>query len=305
VERRTFVGATGAALFAAPSIGVIDTHIHLFDPARPQGVPWPPKDAPIYRTTLPSHFRQVTAGFGIAGAVAVECSPWVEDNQWLLEVAEKDPVMVGVVGNLEPGAAGFLPNLERFAKNKLFRGIRNGNLWGRDFRAGLDKPETVADLKDLAAAGLEMDAANPSPGLIAGIVRLSDRVPELRLVLDHMPRVELPNDGPVLAEYRRNLEDLARRPQVYVKVSGVLRRVDGRVPVDPAFYKPRLDELWALFGPDRLFYGSDWPNSELWGTYAQAWPIVRDYFMAKGPEAAEKVLRRNSQAAYRWVERKG
>ena len=95
-----------------------------------------------------------------------------------------------------------------------------------------------------------------------------------------------PADGP--GPRRRVLRDLAQRPHVYVKVSSVLRRVDGRVPEDLAFYRDRLDNLFALFGEDRLVYGSDWPNSDNWAAHPAVLKVVREYFTAKGRTVAEK-----------------
>ena len=77
-------------------------------------------------------------------------------------------------------------------------------------------------------------------------------------------------------------------PQVYVKVSVFPRRVDSRVPQELSFYRSRLDELWDVFGQDRLIYGSDWPNSDQWGPYPQVLKLVREYFTGKGPAVAEK-----------------
>jgi len=295
--------AAGAALPGA-AIPIIDTHIHLFDPRRPQGVPWPSKNnAVLYQPALPDRYRKIAAPLGIVGAIEVECSPWLEDNQWVLDIAAKDNLIVGTVGNLEPGTPDFRKHLERFHKNPLFRGIRNGNLWGRNLGTALTKPECVSDLKALAEAGLEMDTANPSPALIAAVVRLTDRVPELRVVIDHLPQLQPPAEPAARAACEADLRELAKRPQVFVKVSAVLRRVDGRVPLEPEFYRPRLDEVWDLFGEDRLVYGSDWPNSDQWGSYPQVLNVVRDYFTRKGPPAAEKFFWKNSVAAYRWVRR--
>src|SRR5882724_2883242 len=102
---------------------IIDTHIHLFDPTRPQGVPWPPSDSSIYKPALPGRFRQLAEPLGVRGAIEVECSPWLEDNQWVLDVAAKDKIIVGTIGNLEPGKPDFRKHLERLHKNPLFRGI--------------------------------------------------------------------------------------------------------------------------------------------------------------------------------------
>jgi predicted TIM-barrel fold metal-dependent hydrolase len=282
-------------LGGAVTIPIVDTHIHLFDTARAQGVPWPDKkDAVLYKPALPGRYRQVTAGLGIVGAIEIECSPWLEDNQWVLDVAAKDTMIVGAIGDLEPGDPKFRAQLERFARNPLFRGIRYGNLWGRDLGAGLEKPHFIAGLKALAEAGLALDTANPTPALVADVTRLTDRVPNLRVIMDHLPQLD-----PSTVDLR----ELGKRPQVYVKLSGVLRRVSGRVPLDTEFYRGRLDEIRDIFGPDRLIYGSDWPNSDSLGTYAQVLKIVEEYFLAKGTAAAERYFWKNSVAAYRWVKR--
>lgn len=292
-------------LTAAPgSIPVIDTHIHLFDTNRPQGVPWPPKDnAKLYKPALPERYRKIATRFGIVGAVEVEASPWLEDNQWVLDIAAKDKIVVGTVGDLEPGKPDFRKNFDRFHKNPLFLGIRYGNLWDRNLGTELAKAAFISDMKILADAGMVLDSANPTPALIADLLRLSDKVPNQRIVIDHLPQLEPPTDAAALKTYHGHLHELGKRPQIYVKLSSVLRRVNGQVPEDPAFYKPRLDELFGIFGEDRVVYGSDWPNSDNWAEYPAVFKIVHDYFMAKGRVIAEKYFWKNSVAAYRWVKR--
>jgi L-fuconolactonase len=306
VLRRTFLAATGvaAATPLAADIPIIDTHIHLFDPNRPQGVPWPGKDnAVLYKPALPDRYRKLTASLGIKGAIEVEASPWLEDNQWVLDVAAKDTILVGTVGDLEPGQPEFGKQLERFHRNPLFRGIRYGNLWGRKLAEEAAKPAFLADLKLLAGAGLVMDTANPNPALIETMVRITDRVPQLRIVVDHLPQATPPADASGLAAYNANLRELGKRPQVYVKLSEILRRVDGKVIEDPAFYRPRLDELYGIFGEDRVLFGSDWPNSDQWAAYPRVLRMARAYFDGKSRAAQEKYFWKNSVAAYRWIKR--
>jgi L-fuconolactonase len=299
LKRRNFLTFAASLLplkpaTTGPPIPIIDSHIHLFDPRRPQGVPWPPKDNPVlYKPALPARYASTAEPLGVVGAIEIEASPWLEDNQWVLDIAAKAPIIVGTVGDLEPGKPEFRKQLDRFHKNPLFLGIRYGNLWGRDLGARLSDPAFVSDLKFLAGAGLELDTANPTPALIRDVVRLTDKVPNLRIVVDHLPHLQPPPD----------LNELSKRPQVYVKVSEVLQRVNGRVIYDPNYYRPILDHLWELFGENRLIYGSDWPNSDPWGTYAQVLSVVRPYFLGKGREAAEKFFWRNSASAYRWVKR--
>jgi hypothetical protein len=146
-----------------------------------------------------------------------------------------------------------------------------------------------------------MDTANPNPQLLSAVVRLTDLVPSLRVVIDHLPQMEMPKALSTRSALPADLRELGRRPQIYAKISEVLRRVDDRVPDDLNFYRAKLDELWEIFGPDRLIYGSDWPNSDRWGEYPEAMKIVREYITGKGAAAAEKVFWKNSLAAYRWI----
>ncbi len=286
------------------TVPIIDTHIHLFDPTRKQGIPWPPKDnAKLYKPALPDRYRTMVTPLGVVGAIKVEASPWVEDNQWVLDLIAKDPIIVGIIGNLEPGKPEFRKNFDRFHKNPLLLGLRYGNLWDRDFHAGVANPAVIADLKVLADAGLTMDSANPNPALIEDLLHLSDKLPNLRIVIDHLPQITIPTVPAEKKAYETNLEKFRTRKQVYVKVSSVLRRVDGRVPTDLPFYKARLDQLFDVFGPDRVVYGSDWPNSDNWDDYSKVLAVVHEYFSAKGQAVAEKYFWKNSVAAYRWKKR--
>ena len=296
MNRRSFLAlSAAAALPAAPAIPIIDTHIHLFDPTRPQGVPWPdPKQTVLYKPALPDRYRKLATHRGVAGAIEVEASPWLEDNQWVLDIAARDPIIVGTVGNLDPGKPEFGRQLERFHRNPLFRGIRYGNLWGRILGDEAGRPEFVSGLKLMSQAGLSLDTANPNPELLAAILRVTDLVPDLRVIIDHLPQMQ-PAAGQV-REFRS-------RPQVYVKLSEVYRRVDGQIPRDLGVYRGTLDTIMDAFGEDRVLFGSDWPNSDLWRPFDDVLNLVQEYFAGKSRAAAEKYFWRNSVKAYRWVNR--
>jgi L-fuconolactonase len=288
----------------ALGIPIIDTHIHLFDPTRPGGVPWPePNDTALYRPALPPRYKALAAPFGVVGAIAVECSNLLEDNDWLLRAAASDTIIVGVIGDLDPATAGFAQQLERLAANPLFRGIRYGNLWDRNLGARLSEPRFVANLKRLADAGMLLETANPNPVLISEILRLTDRVPNLRIVLDHLPQAVPPVDPAERNAYLRDLCTLSQRRTIFVKGSEVFRRIDGKVPTDPGVYKPWLDEIWEMFGDDRLMFGSDWPNGDHWAPYADTFDIIRRYVTGRGPQALEKFFWKNSIGVYRWQQR--
>ena len=314
ISRRSFLttaGATSVAVAAdrfslaaqQPAIPIIDTHIHLFDPTRPQGAPYSgprvPGQAPI--PAYPDRYRKLAAPLGAVGAIKVEASPWVEDNLWVLEVSQRDTIIVGVIGNLEPDKPEFKEYFDRYRKHPLFRGIRYGNLWGRDVGKQVQNPAFIEGLKLLADADLVLDTANPRLSLLEAMVTINDKVPNLRIVLDHLPNFE-----PTEAErpvYLTILKEIAKRPNMNVKLSAILRRVDGQVSMDLSGYKAKLDLLVATFGEDRILFGSDWPNSDGVAPVDQVFRIAKEYFATQPRAVAEKYFWRNSLNVYKWVKR--
>jgi predicted TIM-barrel fold metal-dependent hydrolase len=287
-------GRPAPAPVAPPAI---DTHTHFYDPTRKQGVPWPqPGETVLYRPHFPREFQSLTRPYRVVGTVVVEASPWVEDNQWILDLAKDDPLIVGYIGNLELGKPEFAGNLKRFGDNPLFRGLRVN---ARALSAGLGQEAFENDLRRLGERQYALDVLGGG-AMLPDVARVAQLSPGLRVVIDHLPFGEWDHDD---AAMRRALAEVAKSPNVYAKVSNVARRVDGRVVEAPEFYRPALDALWGLFGADRLVFGSNWPVSDLVAPYDAVYKIVADYFLAKGAIPAEKFFSKNSLAAYRWIPR--
>ena len=102
------------------------------------------------------------------------------------------------------------------------------------------------------------------------------------------------------------MESAAAGKKVFCKVSALVegtRKTKGDAPAEVAPYKPVLDALWAIFGEDRLIYGSNWPVSERAADYATVERLVIEYFRTKGATASEKFFAQNAQAAYKWAAR--
>ena len=303
MQRRTFL--TGAAamaaapVFAADVVPIIDTHVHLFDPRRPQGVPYAgPKGQPP-QLALPQTYRQQIPGTGIAGAIVVEASPWIEDNLWILERANSDPLFVGVVGSLDPSRADFGEYLNRFSKDPLWRGIRYARVWQMENGRQVLKPGMAEGLKLLAQAGQTLDMANPSFDLLRGALLAMDAAPDLHVVMDHMPSLDpKPETQPL---YESLIAELAQRPNFAIKLSQVVHKDDNgtNVTAPPA----RLDRLMAAFGEDRVMFGGDWPNSVGTETVPDAVALMRRYFASRPSIQAEKYFWRNSARIYRWKKR--
>ena len=309
MRRREFLG-TAAAFALTPEIvqaaakvndiPIIDTHVHLFDSRRPQGVPYagsPEWAKEMKGVALPSTYDAYAKPLNIVGAIELEASPWVEDNLWVLEQMETDTRFVGTVGDLEPQKPEFAELFDRFRKNPMFLGIRCGNIWDRDVSKLENDPRFLDGLKRLADADMVMDTANPTIALLETMVRIHDKLPNLRIVLDHLPQLD-PADEKA---YAAVLKEIKSRSTIYAKLSEIDHRAMKARGMEA--HKARLDQLMDVFGEDRVVFGTDWPNS--WGTAtpAQIVTVARAYFATRSREAAEKYFWKNSLAVYKWKKR--
>ncbi len=275
---------------------IIDTHTHFYDPTRPQGVPWPsPENKLLYRTVLPEACRALAEPEGVTGTVVVEASGWLEDNQWILDLAAKDRFIVGLVGHIDPNRPEFAAELARFAANPLFRGIRCG---GRYF-VDIDQGSFLADMALLASKDLQLDVLVQKEHF-GGLISLAQRIPTLRIVIDHIAHMPI-NGEAISAEWETHYPRLAAQPNLFMKASALIEQSTIQpAPADMEFYRPTLDVLWHAFGAERLIYGSNWPVCERSGDYRQTINIVKAYFSAKGETAYAKYFWQNAQAVYKW-----
>ncbi|QDT86661.1 amidohydrolase family protein [Gimesia chilikensis] len=314
MNRRHFLKSASAGLVAAQTTlswaaaektqellpqKVVDTHTHFYDPSRPEGVPWPPKNSSLYRTVLPKDFVALKKYQPVNATVVVEASKLVEDNQWILDVAKDNPVIIGFVGRLTPGDPQFRQQLKRFAKNPIYKGIRvNHNL----VEPGLSQPRFIDDLKFMADKGLQVDL-NGGPVTLDAARKVAQQVPDLRIVVDHIGNVVIKGDE-IDPDWRRYMEALADQKQVFIKVSalveGASRHRPNDVPADVDYYRPTLDVIWNQIGVDRMIFGSNWPVSERAADYVTLQKILVDYLQDKGQAALDKVFWQNSKVAYRW-----
>ena len=278
---------------------IIDTHTHFYDPNRPQGIPWPPKDNDLlYRQVLPQNFRDIAEPHGVTGTVVVEASVWPDDNQWILDLAENEPFIVGFIGNLNPSDPDFESNLDKYAANPLFRGIRLGG--GRIKNYSLDDFYTVAKKLTDRNLGIDLLIRNPELETTAALAK---RIPELHIVINHIAHVTVNGQTPD-AEWAEGMRTLSQYPNVFMKGSAFAENSqDQPAPSDVSYYEPTLDFLWETFGEDRIVYGSNWPVCERAASYETVIQIVSEYFKSKGQEASEKYFWKNTKTAYKWIDR--
>ncbi len=311
MNRRDFLhmSAAAATVAAVPTelqagvsaaFPVIDCHTHFYDPSRPQGVPWPGRDSSLYRTVLPADLRRLPQHLPVTGTIVVEASSWLEDNDWLLQLGERDPFIVGVVGNLNPEAADFELQVRRLSAHPLFRGLR---ISAKQVGVLLEQRRSgvlgvLAD-HDLA---LDVNGGPETPELLS---RLAAEQPQLRIVLNHLGNPAVTREPPP-ASWVSGIRAAAASANVFCKVSALVEgaaRGGGRAPEQLDFYRPYLDVVWGAFGDGRVIYGSNWPVSEQAADYRVLQKLVADYAAERGADVPPKFFGGNSKAVWKWAER--
>ena len=290
------LGGCGTAAPPVPS-RIIDTHIHLYDPTRPQGVPWPSPDSKVlYRPVLPKDFKAVADPQGVKMTVIVEASNRPDDNQWLLDLTKDDAgTFIGIVGNLRPGTPEFAGQLAKYAADRRFVGLRPPPPASAQGKPITDE-KYLADIGLLAERDLTVDANSIT---LEQTAALAARFPNLRIVINHVNNYPVRGEPPD-PKWIERLRAAAAGKNVYMKVSA-LGNISGKnpAPADIAYYAPVLDAVYEIFGQDRLIWGSNWPVSDLNCDYGTELGLAMKYFRPKGKDVVEKVFWKNAVKAYK------
>lgn len=271
----------------------IDSHQHFwnYDPAE---YPWIRPDWPIRRTFLPTDLEPLLRASGFDGCVAVQARQTLEETAWLLELAARHLIIAGVVGWVDLRAAGVRTQLAQFAGNKKLVAVRHvvqdepddNFMLGPDFLRGIASLREFDLAYDILIFPKQMPAA----------IELARRYPDQRFVLDHIAKPFIKDR--MLEPWAKQIQDLARLPNVFCKLSGMATEAAWRAWAEKDFH-PYLDTVWAAFGPDRLMIGSDWPVCLLSGDYAPTMGIVQNYLQQFSSADREKVLGANAIRFYR------
>lgn len=163
---------------------IIDCHMHFYDQDRPGHSGLGSTAGPLRRVCLSEQALALCGHHGVTGAVLVECSDPVEDNQWLLNMSDTDEFILGVVGHLEPGPS-FCANVTRFARHPRFVGVR-------PTPPRKSTHCSVEELRHVRDNGLVLDQMVVSLQQMQRFVEDLREVPGLRVVVNHMGR---PNGG--------------------------------------------------------------------------------------------------------------
>jgi L-fuconolactonase len=273
---------------SSPAEPGIDAHQHFWRYS-PAEYPWIGVGMErIARDFLVADLEAVARPEGIGGSVAVQARQSLAETRWLLELAAAQPFIRGVVGwvDLRSGEVGeqlaALLDRPNAVVGKLV-GVRHVVQDEPDPRFLLGEA-FVGGLRQLAPFGLTYDLLLYPPQLPAA-VELAGLLPTQPFVLDHLakPRVKTGE----IADWRRDIESLARHQNVSCKVSGLVTEAAWQA-WKPTDFRPYLDVVLTAFGPERLMIGSDWPVCLVAASYAEVARIARDFFSGLSPaEQAE------------------
>lgn len=239
---------------------IIDAHQHFWRIARGDYSWMDDSVAPIRRDILPQDLAPHARAGNIAGTIVVQAAPTVEETLFLERLAQAEPLILGVVGWIDL-TGDVNAQLARIAHPAL-RGVRP-MLQDIDETEWILRPEVLAGLRELAAAGLRMDALI-TPRHMEAIDSLARTLPELPIVIDHCAKPQFDGNDPG-PHWRAGMTALAAHPQVFCKMSGLANEWGPGWSVDGL--RPVFEHVLAAFGADRVMWGSDWPVLELAGDY--------------------------------------
>ena len=207
----------------------------------------------IRRDFLPPDLETEIRNAGVDGVVSVQARQTLEETVWLLSVAAQNDFVKGVVGWVPLTEPSVRDQLDLLRGNPRLRAIRHvvqdepdGYLLRKDFNAGVSVLQEVGLAYDLLIHECQLPEAT----------RFVDQHPHQVFVLDHLAKSQV--KGNRLDPWRQKVRELARRENVYCKVSGLVTEADFKKWTE-AQLQPYLETVLEAFGPTRLMFGTDWP----------------------------------------------
>jgi L-fuconolactonase len=273
----------------------VDAHLHLWDLEHGTYSWLSDAVAPINRTFAFAEVEPQLAAAGVDRVVLVQAAGTHEDSEAMFAVAAAQPMVAGVVAwvdLLHPEAVG--DALDRWAARGPLVGIRH-LIHDEADPDWLAQDAVHRSLAVLAARDLAFDVIGVLPRHLELALALADEQPDLRLVVDHLGT---PPVGAEPGEWGRLIDELGRRPNVFVKLSGLTTLgPSGRATAGDL--RPYVDRALAAFGPSRMLYGGDWPVSTLATSYAETAAVTRDLLAPLAPAERDDILAGAAARAYR------
>jgi len=308
MTRREMLGAAAGGLVAAQQprrqgraprmTPIIDTHQHLWDldKVRP---PWLPASGPLAGAHTMERYLREAEGLGIERTVYMEVDVAPEDHVREAETVlamcrQPGNPMVGAVIGGRPASEGFGGYIRRFGGNRHVRGVRQV-LHGAGTPRGYCLQERfVRSMRLLGEMGLAFDICVPAAGL-PDAARLCDLCPDTRFILDHCgnPGVQTPDLDP----WRRDMAEVAKRPNIVCKISGIVATAREAWKADDL--APIVHHCAEVFGRDRIVFASDWPVCTLRASLRQWVLALREIVAGWSEQDQRKLFHDNAIRAYR------
>lgn len=226
----------------------------------------------LKRDFLPEDLALECKANGIDASIAVQASQSEEETLFLLELAEHDPMIAGVVGWVDLASAQIDERLQFLLGYKKLRGFRHIAQAEPDDRF-LVRPDFLRGISQLRQFNFTYDILI-YPKQLPAAIELVSKFPDQRFVIDHLAKPEIKSRD--IKFWATHIRRIAESPNVFCKLSGLVTEGDWR-NWNQADFKAYLDAVFEAFGPDRLMFGSDWPVCLVAARYAQVKQIIDDY----------------------------
>jgi L-fuconolactonase len=179
-------------------------------------------DPALRRDFLPEDLHKELKASGIDGAISVQARQTLDETAWLLSLAEQNSFLKAVVGWVPLTSPSVEADIEKFASRKKLKAVRHVIQDEKDdsyiLRADLNAGVSLLDKHGLAYDILIFERHLPNA------IQFVDRHPKQRFILDHIAKPRI-RDGQV-QPWRDNLREMAKRPNVWCKISGVVTEAD-------------------------------------------------------------------------------
>jgi L-fuconolactonase len=271
----------------------IDAHQHFwkFDAARDTWITDPMQA--IRKDFLPNDLAPELKANGIDACITVQADSSENDTRFLLDLAENNPQIAGVVGWVDLRSPQLEERLKAFSKFPKLRGFRHVAQSETDNRF-LVQPEFTAGISRLREFNFTYDIL-VLPRQLPAAIDLVAMFPEQRFVIDHLGKPDVRTR--TSTRWAILIKKLACNPNVYAKISGLVTEADW-YRWKPADFAPFLDAAFESFGPDRLMFGSDWPVCRVAATYSQVRQALAEYVEKNAPAAKAKIFGENAARFY-------
>jgi len=250
--------------------------------------------AALRRDFLPDDLKLELERNGFRGCVAVQARQTLEETRWLLELAERTPFILGVVGWVDLRSPRLRFELESFAQKSKLVGVRHIVQSEPDERFLL-QPDFLRGIAMLEEFDLAYDILI-YPRHLPVAAEFVARFPRQRFVLDHLAKPAIKSGA--LDPWSRGIRELAAFKNVFCKVSGLVTEADWQA-WKPEDMRPYLEVAFECFGPSRLMVGSDWPVCTVAAPYSRVMDMVKDYLGKYSAEERDAVLGGNAAKFWR------